>query len=46
MTDKEIAKEAYLKGYEQGTDIEELKDIHVKTAKRQFEQWWELNHSE
>ena len=42
---KQVAWEAFL----HATDLRmrgdmDLSDVHIKTARRQFENWWDLNH--
>ena len=44
MTDKELAFEAYWQGYQTGYGVEVTTDLDKKTAKTQFERWWEINH--
>jgi len=45
MTDKDALRKAYLEGYSEGKNVEELSDIAIKTAKQRFNRWYDLNSS-
>lgn len=40
---KAVAWAAYWEGYKRGRHIGHYKEIHRKTAKRLFEEWWGIN---
>lgn len=46
MSEKEIAKEAFMQGYKAGQDVEELRDISIRAAETNFERWWDRNQDE
>lgn len=44
MSMKKLAKKVFVEGYKLGKSKEDLREIEVKTAERNFEQWWERNY--
>lgn len=40
---EELARRAWLAGYELGKGVEELKPISIRTAEERFERWWKIN---
>lgn len=46
MSDKEIAKEAFMEGYRKGQDTEELRDISIRAAESMFDRWWKVEKTD
>lgn len=44
MNEKEIARDAFAKGYDIAKGIEELDAASKKVIESHFERWWRLNH--
>lgn len=46
MTDKELAKQAWLRAFKIARNSQDLHPVTERDAKVRFEQWWERTHSE
>lgn len=43
---RELMEEAYMQGYRDGRNVEEMDGIRLRTGKDQFERWFETNFEE